>query len=155
MPKTHDTVSADIDIAADPEAVYALITDLDVMSDLAAEAMSHKWTKGQTPTAGAQFTGRNKNGKHAWSTTCTVTDARPGTTFEFEVKSLVVPIARWRYDIAPTEGGCKVTESTLDLRPGWFKPIGGWATGVKDRATVNLEHINQTLARLKERAEAA
>ncbi len=135
--------------------MYALITDLDVLSELAAETTSCTWTKGHTPTAGAQFSGRNQNGKHAWTTTCTVTDARPGTTFEFEVKSLVIPIARWRYDIAPIEGGCLVTETTMDLRPGWFKPIARLATGVTDRATANADHIRQTLARLKDRAERA
>lgn len=155
MTKPAESISADIEIAADPLAVYALITDLDVLGQLAAETTSHQWTKGHTPTAGAQFTGRNENGKHAWSTTCTVTDARPGATFEFEVKSLVIPVARWRYDIAPIEGGCLVTETTMDLRPGWFKPIAALATGVKDRAGANADHIRATLGRLKDRAEGA
>jgi hypothetical protein len=71
------------------------------------------------------------------------------------VRSAIVPVAHWRYDIASTgEGTCRVTESTWDRRPGWFRIPAGWATGVKDRKSANAEHIELTLARLKEKAEA-
>lgn len=63
-------------------------------------------------------------------------------------------IAHWRYDIVATEGGCTVTESVWDRRPGWFKKFAGLATGVSDRDNANAEHIRLTLRRLKERAEA-
>ena len=41
--------------------------------------------------------------------------------FAFDVKSVVVPVAHWRYDIEPADGGCRVTEQTWDRRPGWFR----------------------------------
>jgi hypothetical protein len=154
MAKAIKAVSGDITIAADPAAVYALITDLDVLAEVAAETETMTWTKGVAAQPGAVFTGRNRHGGKTWSTTCTVTDARPHTAFEFEVRSLVIPVARWRYDIAETDGGCVVTESTMDLRPGWFRPITVLATGVKDRAAANAEHIATTLERLKARAES-
>lgn len=154
MAKAIPAVSADITIAADPATVYHLITDLDVLSELAAETTSMTWTKGNNAHAGAVFKGSNRNGKRTWTTTCTVTDAQPGKAFEFQVRSLMIPIARWRYDLAETDGGCLVTESTMDLRPAWFRPIGTLATGVKDRAATNADHIRHTLERLKARAEA-
>ena len=67
----------------------------------------------------------------------------------------MLPIARWRYDIVPAEGGgCRVTERTWDRRPGWFSKTAWVGTGVRDRDAANAEHIKLTLARLKEKAEA-
>jgi hypothetical protein len=149
------TATAAVDVNAHPDQVYALITDLDVMTTLAAETTAMSWQRGDGARPGAVFRGRNRNGTRSWSTTCTVTAATPGRVFAFDVKSLVVPVAHWRYEIVAADGGCRVTESTWDRRPGWFRGIAGVATGVRDRTTANDEHIKLTLQRLKERAETA
>lgn len=146
-------VQASVTIAADPSAVYALITDLPTMATLAEEAHAMSWTKGSAAAPGAVFKGQNRNGSKSWTTTCTVTTADPGKAFAFDVKSAVFPVAHWRYDIVAADGGCTVTESTWDRRAGWFKKIAGMATGVSDRDGANAEHIRLTLQRLKERAE--
>src|SRR5205807_6485548 len=112
--------------------------------------------KGDAVRPGAVFAGHNRNGGKRWTTKCTVTDAEPGRTFAFEVRHTVFPIARWQYDItdlAGSDGGCRVTESTWDRRPGWFGKLAGRATGVTDRTAANTKHIELTLQRLKQRAE--
>lgn len=151
------SASADVLINTDADSLYALITDLDVMAELAAETSAMNWHKGWDPDSGARpgavFRGTNRNGSRSWTTTCTVTDAAPGKVFAFDVKSTIIPVAHWRYEIEPTDGGCRVTESAWDRRPGWFRGIAGIATGVRDRTTANGEHIKLTLQRLKERAE--
>lgn len=145
---------ATVTIAAAPEVVYALITDLPSFASIAEETDKISWHKGNSATPGAQFKGHNTAGSKSWTTTCTVTDAEPGRVFAFDVKSLVVPVAHWRYDIEPVEGGCQVTEQTWDKRPGWFRAPAGMATGVKDRPAANGKNIEVTLQRLKEKAEA-
>ncbi|MGB3481744.1 MAG: SRPBCC family protein [Mycobacterium sp.] len=147
------SATAEVFIAADPGAVYALITDLDVMATLTAETTAMHWQKGDSARPGAVFSGDNRNGARSWTTTCTVTDAEPGQAFAFDVRSLVIPVAHWRYEISPADGGCRVSESAWDRRPGWFRGIAGIATGVRDRATANGEHIRLTLQRLKDHAE--
>ena len=99
------------------------------------------------------FKGQNRNGRRTWSTTCTVTDAEPGRVFAFDVRYTVLPISHWRYDIEPVDDGCRVTERTWDRRPAWFRKPAGWTTGVADRQSANLTHIQSTLQRLKQRAE--
>jgi len=148
------SAEASVTISADPAAVYALITDLPTLAELAEEANTMEWHKGSSVTPGAVFKGHNNNGGKKWTTTCTVTDAEPARAFAFDVKSLVIPVAHWRYDIAATDGGCTVTERTWDKRPGWFRGPAGRATGVKDRDSANAKHIELTLERLKEKAEA-
>jgi hypothetical protein len=136
---------AEVTIDADPQAVYALITDLPTLSACAEEAGSMKWRKGSAATAGAVFRGTNRNGIRRWSTTCTVTDAEPGSIFAFDVVYFGIPVAHWRYDIIPLNNrataGCRVTERMWDRRPGWFVKPGGVATGVMDRPSTNTEHI--------------
>lgn len=151
------TASASVDVAAAPELVYGLITDLMVLAELAAETTAMTWRSGSAALPGAVFKGSNRNGWRRWSTTCTVTDADPGRIFAFDVNHNppTVPVSRWQYDIEPTAGGCRVTESTWDRRPGWFKKPAQLATGVRDRSGANAEHIEATLRRLKARAESS
>ena len=113
-----------------------------------------QWLRGDAVAPGAGFKGTNSHGTKTWSTTCTVTARRPGQVFAFDVRSAVVPVAHWRYDIVAADGGCRVTERTWDRRPGWFRIPAGWATGVKDRTAANVVHIDRTLERLKAKAEA-
>jgi uncharacterized protein YndB with AHSA1/START domain len=148
------SASADVHIAAAPEVVYSLITDLDEMAKLAAETTTMTWHKTDGARPGAVFRGENRNGSRTWTTTCVVTHATPGELFAFDVTSMaVVPVAHWRYEIVPAEGGCRVIESTWDRRPNWFRKVAVVATGVKDRPTANTKHIELTLMRLKARAE--
>jgi len=154
---TYPCVTASVQIDAQPDVVYRLITDLPTLASLAEEAVAMEWRKGNKGNAvrpGAVFTGHNENGGRRWSTKCTVTDAEPGRLFGFDVRYSMIPIARWQYDIVATDGGCRVTESTWDRRPSWFGRFAGKATGVTDRAAANHEHIQLTLQRLKQRAEA-
>ncbi|OBJ61222.1 SRPBCC family protein [Mycobacterium sp. 1423905.2] len=150
---TDPSATATVHIDASPERVYRLITDLPTMASLAEEAVAMTWRKGDAARPGAVFVGRNRNGARRWTTKCTVTDAEPGRTFAFDVRSAVIPVARWQYDLVAADGGCRVTESTWDQRPAWFRKVGGWATGVSDRASANNQHIRLTLQRLKQRAE--
>ena len=148
-------VQASVDIAADANAVYELISHLPTMCEVAAETTAMEWVQGDAAAPGARFKGTNKHESKSWSTACTVTHAEPGRVFAFDVRSAIIPVAHWRYDISSTgDGTCRVTESTWDRRPAWFRVPAGWATGVKDRKSANAEHIKLTLQRLKEKAEA-
>lgn len=149
------SVTASMAINASPDQVYALITDLSTLAELAEETVAMRWRQGDAARPGAVFSGENRNGGHGWSTTCTVTDAEPGRSFGFDVRVAVIPVSHWRYEIAAADGGCRVTESTWDRRPRWIRGITRLTTGVTDRTAANTEHIRLTLQRLKLRAEAA
>ena len=155
MTRDAPAAQAEVIIAADADTVYHLITDLPTLASLAEEAVAMQWKKGDAALPGAVFKGHNSSGSRHWTTTCTVTDAEPGRVFAFDVRHTVVPVAHWRYDIEPADGGCRVTERTWDRRPWWFRKPASMATGVSDRAAANAEHIRLTLQRLKAKAEGS
>ncbi|MEB3022265.1 SRPBCC family protein [[Mycobacterium] crassicus] len=150
---TKPSATATVRIEAAPDEIYALITDLSALADCAEEAVEMRWSQGNSARPGAKFVGSNRNGSHSWSTTCTVTAAEPGRIFAFDVRSAVIPVAHWAYEITPVDGGCEVTESTWDRRPRWIRGVTRFVTGVADRTAANGEHIRLTLDRLKQRAE--
>ena len=92
-PQSAPNATASVDIAADPQTVYALVTDLPTLAALAEETTEMVWKKGDSAEPGAVFTGRNRNGTKTWSTNCTVTRAVPGREFSFDVRAMGVDLA--------------------------------------------------------------
>jgi hypothetical protein len=146
---------ASIQIKADSKIVYNVVSDVPNMPKWAAEVEECRWLGGaKGPVAGAKFKGINKNGASRWWTVSRVTDAKPGRSFAWRVTSMGSPIADWRYLIDGTDDGCQVTESTTDLRSGFFRMISPVATGVSDRDEHNLRNIEETLRNLKDYIES-
>ena len=61
------TGSTTIEMAAAPEAVYELPTDLSRISEISPECYKAEWEGGATgPAAGAAFLGCNRAGENSW-----------------------------------------------------------------------------------------
>jgi hypothetical protein len=149
-------VSVSRDVGASADSVWQLVSDLPRMGEWSPENEGGAWIKGATgPAPGAAFRGSNRNGGKSWKTIAKVVDAEPGRRFSFRVTALGLPVALWEFDIAATDGGCSITESWTDLRPGFFKPIAGKATGVSNRTDHNRSSMEQTLANLATAAESS
>jgi len=147
--------SESIDILAPSDQVWRMITDVTRIGEWSPETVAAEWLDGAEGAAvGAKFKGRNKR-RGAWSTTCTVTAATPGRDFAFCVGK---GETTWRYDLAPVDGGCRVTESFEIVRaPG---PVGRLLTRVgagvtwAEREGDLVSGMQETLRRLKVAAEA-
>lgn len=142
-----------ITVAAPPEQVYALVSDLPRMGEWSPECTRVTWSAGTTgPAVGARFVGHNRVGAVRWFTQGRVVDAVPGRRFAFSVHFGPVPISLWTYGFEPADSGCRVTESWTDHRPAalrlLFRPIFG------NRVPRNEHGIHTTLVRLKSAAEA-
>ena len=157
-PRTsHDAVS--IDIAATPDEVYALVSDITRMGEWSPECVDCSWTKGATgPEVGARFKARNKGARGpAWRNTPTVTVARPGHEFAFNRTGPGVGSYTWRYVMEPTTTGTRLTESfeaEKVLGPVMTFITEKW-TGSSNRDADLRRGMTTTLARLKAAAEAA
>ncbi len=160
------TVSESIEIAAAPEAVYALVSDVTAIGRFSPEAQGARVLGGSGdraadgPLVGMRFAGRNVGSVpwQRWSTLCTVTAADPAREFGFDVSFLGAPIAHWHYALDPVDGGTLLTETWTDRRRGpvGFAMVNGGAllTGVRDRGRHNRAGMRATLERLKAELEA-
>lgn len=146
-------VTRSVDIAAPPDRVWALVSDLPGMGAFSPENRGGRWVRGSGPEVGAVFAGTNGSGARRWSTRSTVVRCEPGRAFAFDVSFLRVPVARWSYDLEPTASGCRLTESWHDRRGRLFARTAGLTTGVADRTAFTATSIEQTLSKIKERAE--
>jgi hypothetical protein len=151
------SASAHTEVNASPETVYALVSDLPGLSQVAVEFGRGAWLGSvREARVGARFRSHNRRSWRRWTTVSTVTSAEPGKRFAFDVTVADgIPISRWQYDIEPTGDGCRVTEQTWDRRPAWFRPLTNFVTGVQDRGEVNRRNMESTLRQLKAAVEAA
>jgi uncharacterized protein YndB with AHSA1/START domain len=150
-------VSSSTKIAAPPEVVYALVSDLCRMGEWSPENTGGRWVGGASGAVeGARFKGTNQCGVKKWSTTVTITDATAPTRFTFINKVGPKIVAEWSYRIVPTDGGarCKVTETWTEGAGPIMSILGKAITGVEDRAAHTRSMIETTLTRLKETAES-
>ena len=153
MPEQSATGTARI--AASPEELYALVSDIERMGEWSPENVGGRWFGGATgPAVGARFHGSNRRGWRRWSTTCTVVAAEPGRTFAFDVVFAGIPISRWTYEFRPDGDASVVTETWIDRRPGWFARLVYPAMGVDDVRVHNEDNIRQTLANLTSAAQS-
>lgn len=151
-----ETVSVSRAVAAPPEVVWDLVSDVTRMGDWSPETTSCRWRGGATgPAVGATFWGANRSGWRRWSTMCRVTAADPGRRFAFDVDAGPIAVAHWSYDIVPTGDGCTVTETWTDRRHPAFAKLSPLLTGVSDREGHNRDGMATTLERLATAAEGA
>ena len=145
--------SATTHIAAPPEKVYALISDVTRMGDWSPETVKCEWVDGATgPAAGARFRGTNKLGFIKWSTTPTVEVAEPGKEFTFATGKPERPATRWSYTLIASGDGTDVTESWQEVNT--IPVIGGLITP-SFRAKQLDKGCAKTLERIKAAAEAS
>lgn len=144
------------EVAAPAERVWAMVSDVTRMGQWSPENVGGRWLGGASgPTPGARFRGTNRRGWRRWSTRCTVVDADPPRRFAFRVTSGGLAVAEWRYELEPTDAGCRVTETFVDQRGVLVRTAGRLLTGVADRAAHNRAGMRQTLDALAEAAPQA
>ncbi|OLF12171.1 hypothetical protein BLA60_09210 [Actinophytocola xinjiangensis] len=149
-------ISLSTEVAADPDTVWKLISDLPRMGEFSPENVGGEWVAPATgPAVGARFRGNNRNGERMWWTRVRIVACEPGREFTFDVRTpFGVRVSRWSYVITPTPGGCRLTENWYRVG-NWFirRIMGPRVTGRQDRPGYNVSSIEHTLAAVKARAE--
>jgi uncharacterized protein YndB with AHSA1/START domain len=150
-----DTVSVSREMAAPPERVWVLVSDLPRMGEWSPENTGGSWRKGATgPISGARFRGANARGRKSWTTDVTVDTCEPGRSFSFEVTAGGFKVARWSYEIEPTPSGSRVTESWTDRRGALSRTVGKMVSGIAHNAEETRSGIEATLEQLAQAAES-
>jgi uncharacterized protein YndB with AHSA1/START domain len=147
--------TASIEIAAPPERVYRLITDITRMGEWSPECYRCTWLNGPgTAVPGARFRGYNKLGLYRWQTTAVVTAAEEGQLFAFITihDKTGREETAWRYDLLPSPAGTALTESYRFL---WCPAVGRLTELLVPRSRQVSRGILVTLSKIKAEAEVA
>ena len=149
------TYSESVVVAASPESLYDLVSDVSRVGEWSPECKGAWWDEGATGAVGDWFTGRNEAGEQTWETKSQVVAADRGKEFAWQVGGSFV---RWGYTFAPVDGGTEVTESWAFLPDGikFFKEtFGAEADAMIEGRTAGAQSgINATLAAIKKIAES-
>lgn len=147
--------SESITIACPADVLYDMVSDVTRMGEWSPVCRECWWDEGETPRAGAWFTGRNELPDRTWETRSEVVAAEPGREFTFIVGGT---FARWGYRFEPVEGGTSVTESWEFLPDGiamFEERFGADAqVQIQQRVEAARTGIPATLAAIKTTAEA-
>jgi uncharacterized protein YndB with AHSA1/START domain len=113
-------VEVEVVIAAPPEAIFAVVSDIDLPARFSSEFKGGRWLEPATgPVAGARFVGRNSHPSAGeWETTCTVIEHDAPRVFAYAVQGLDGDVSStWRFSIVREGSGSRLTQS-LEMGPG-------------------------------------
>ncbi len=154
-PVEQFSYSESVIVAASPESVYALVTDIARTGEWSPVCKACWWHDGAGPREGAWFSGRNEADGRVWVTESQVTVARPGREFAWLVGG---KFARWAFEFTPAPDGTLVTEKWDFLPEGramFREKYGPLAEAqISLRAEQARAGIPVTLAAIKKIAEA-
>ena len=102
MNETPDYVEVEVSIAATPDAVWALVSDINVPARFSREFKGGEWI--DSPGLGATFRGDNAVGEFKWSTISVVTEFEVNESFAWTVGSVEDPVATWGFELMPHNG---------------------------------------------------
>ena len=143
------------DIAASPEAVWELVSDITRIGDWSPECYRCEWDAGQVPGLGATFTGYNRFGDTEWSNRSTIVEWVPLERVAWEVRLTgraaekfgSNAATRWGFTIERIVTGARLSQVTDDMRSEELKAVGAkFLPEIPDRAQRNLETMEATLA---------
>lgn len=144
------TFSDSIHLAAGPEQVYDVVSDVTRTGEWSVFTRSCTWEDADGPRVGAHFIGHNSRPGRDWDTRSEVVTADPGRAFAWEVNGLI----RWAYEMEPEDGGTRLTHH-------WALPVPAreyirekfGEEGIELRVNDAHRSIPNTLAAIKEVVE--
>jgi hypothetical protein len=105
---------ADVTVAASPEAVWAVISDVTRVGEWSGECRGCVWIDGaDAPRPGARFRGRNRRGGLRWSrlNEMVLADSPHTLVWRTVARAPYLDSSEWRVSLVEDGVGTRVTES--------------------------------------------
>jgi hypothetical protein len=121
----NPTARVEVHVAAPPEAVWPLVSDISVPARFSSELAGAEWADGfGGPSVGARFTGRSHHDAIGdWQSSCVVVTCSPGESFGWVVGDPEYPSARWGFELEAAGGGTRLSQwATLGPAPSGLTP---------------------------------
>lgn len=149
---TEPDLESSIDVAAPPEAVWALVSDVTRTPEWSPVVRSSEWLDGFTEAVvGARFVGHNRFNGFRWTRRCQVSEAEPGSVFSFSTFGRDgTEQTRWRYRLEPTEAGTRITLGyEIVSTPRWVSFLRRLPGGAKVNERQAQQNVDESLERLR------
>ena len=111
----HPTTEVDVYVAAPPEQIWPLVSEINTPSQFGTELQKAVWMDvegldGPPPCTGARFTGHNfHEARGDWQTTNVIIACEPNRVFSWAVgDDPSFPAATWRFELAPEGDGTRL-----------------------------------------------
>ncbi|WP_216914431.1 SRPBCC family protein [Nocardia noduli] len=144
MPNTLEAV---IDIAAPPEQVWKVVSDLKRMPEFSPHTV--RMVAIGAPKTGTWTVNWNRDGKKFYPTTSRIVRYEPGRSFAFRMNE---NFTTWSYTLEPTETGTRVTQRR-DIPRGVSWPVRKMVDAVLGGEAAFeaklVAGMNETLGRIK------
>ncbi len=142
--------SATIEMSADPQSVWEVISDLARMPEFSPELRKvYVWGR---PGLGAHLVGVNRRGAVVWPTTSTVVRWEPGRALAWRTRESG---ATWVYELEAVPAGTRVTSRRVLARRTLATALIGPLLGGADGHEVELaEGLRTTLERMRRAIES-
>jgi uncharacterized protein YndB with AHSA1/START domain len=146
-------LEASIDIAAPPERVWAVVSDLKRMPEFSPQCF--RMVALGRPAPGTWTINLNRDGKKFWPTTARIVRFEPNQAWAFKVNENRTV---WSYTLEATESGTRLIErrdvpngTTWLSRKGIDVALGGEASFEEEL----VRGMNETLGKIKKAVEAS
>jgi uncharacterized membrane protein len=99
-------------IDAPPVRVWEIVSNVGLMPAMSSELQAAQWLDDAAgPALGARFVGHSRHeALGEWSATSQVTEFEPERVFGWAVADPANPSARWRFRLAPKDGGTELSQ---------------------------------------------
>ena len=102
------SVSVDLFVAAPPEAIWPLVSDINLPARFSTEFQGAEWLDEEQTT----FRGRNRHDAvGAWTSTSFVVERVENRVFAWAVSDPSNPAASWRFELEPEGAGTRLRQS--------------------------------------------
>ena len=136
-------VTVEVDVAASPERVWELASDINIPAQFSSEFQGAEWVDVDGPQDGASFIGRNErvDVNRKWETTSYVVACDPPRVFAWNVNDRDQPSAQWRFELERIPGGTRLRQCLI---------IGPSLSATGRAMEENPDQAQQILARRQE-----
>lgn len=154
------TVEVTVDIDAAPEAVWPLVSDINVSAAFQDEFQGADWLDAEV-ALGARFRGRNSMRDSQWETTCHIVAYEEPRVFGWAVDDPDDPVATWTFTIEPDHEGSRLTYTRVvgTAPSGLTAAIERYPDREEEiiarRDATHTEHMTAVLNGIKALAEAS
>jgi len=143
------TISASVDVAASPESVWAVVSEVTRMPEWSPELRRLYVLGGTKRGVGTQLLGINRRGFAVWPTVSKVVRFEENRAVAWKTRESG---ATWTYELQPTEGGTRLT-GRRDLDE--FTPLTKLAAPVIGGAVGHDHELAAGIAATLEKIQAA